>query len=119
MVTDAGVQVGGKGRLGQRRRMREHGELPGAGRRTAGGQPAAAARGHQDLPGTASPPYPTATGGWCTSPSGLAVNEYGVAADLFCERTAGAENHGDALRVPGRWRTQLARHGEQPAASVV
>ena len=51
--------------------------------------------------------------------SGLAVNEYGVAADLFGERTAGTENHGDALRVPGGWRTQLACHGEQAAASVV
>src|SRR5262245_47814211 len=42
------------------------------------------------------------------SPSRLAVNEYVVAADRFGERAAGPENHGDALRVPGGWRTKLA-----------
>ena len=52
-------------------------------------------------------------------PSGLAVCEYGVAADLLGERTAGAENHGDAIRVPGRWRTELARHCQQAAAFIV
>src|SRR5215467_6435455 len=49
----------------------------------------------------------------------LAVNEHVVAADLLGERTAGAENHGDALMVGGGWRPKLARDCEQPAASVV
>src|SRR5215831_12510904 len=65
------------------------------------------------------PPQPSRRQRLVYGPSGLAVNEYVVAADLLGERAAGAENHGDALMVGGGWRTKLTRDREEPAASVV
>src|SRR5215471_732094 len=65
------------------------------------------------------PPQPGRHQRLVYGPSSLAVNEHVVAADLLGERTAGAENHGDALMVGGGWRPKLARDREQPAASVV
>src|SRR5215471_3569291 len=65
------------------------------------------------------PPQPGRHQRLVYGPSSLAVNEHVVAADLLGERTAGAENHGDALMVSGGWRTKLTRDREEPAASVV